>query len=72
MEPIKYDGLTKTEIIELPTLLATEYDLLKREDYDNEDRIRVWVSIFEVLPDGSPQVTVERLFEGEWEVVEIF
>lgn len=70
---IKYDGLTKEEIIELPTIHEDQFDDLKREDADNNERVRVWVSRYEFTSDGLPQVTVERLnSEDEWDVEEIF
>lgn len=62
-----YEGLTKQEIIDLPTLSSSQFDDLKREDVADEEHIRVWVSHCEFMPDGSPQVTVERLVKGDWE-----
>jgi hypothetical protein len=75
-DEMKYDGLTKQEILDLPTIHEGHFDDLKREDADliegEETRTRVWVSRMEATPDGLPQVTVEQLTEAGWGVVEFF
>lgn len=75
-QSIKYDGLTKQEILLLPTIHEGQFDDLKREDLEDDNgetvRVRVWVSRCETTPDGLPQVTVEKLTEDGWEVEEFF
>ena len=71
-----YNGLTKEEIIDLPTIHGGPFDDLKCEDVVDSDEgsshVRVWVSRIEVMPDGSSQCMVEKFVDGEWEVVEFF
>lgn len=71
-EEIKYDGLTKQEILDLPTIYEGPFDDLKREDLDNDVRVRVWVSRMEFMPDGLQQVTIEKINHDDWEVEEFF
>lgn len=72
----RYAGLTKAQIISSPTIHEGQYDDLKFEDVETKGRgishIRVWVSRVEETPDGQPQVTIEKLVKGEWEVEAIF
>lgn len=63
-----YEGLTREDIFDLPTLMSIQFDDLKREDVHDEDHVRVWVSRVEFMPDGKPQITIEKLIDGEWEV----
>ena len=69
MPKLIYDGLTKDEIIALPTLHEDKFDEYKREDRENGERTRVTVSKMEVMPDGTPQITVERWVDDEWELI---
>ncbi len=64
-----YDGLTKSEILKLPTLHELEFDEVKLEDRDNDELTRVTVSKLEVMPDGTPQITIEHLVEDKWELI---
>lgn len=63
-----YDGLTKEEVLELPTIHTSQFDDLKREDVSINEHVRVWVSRCEESPDGLPLVTIEKLDNGIWEV----